>query len=245
MSNVPVASDPDVAPGGTGLRGTHLPLPSPQPNQAGCLRRPVKAASPRTSRCGASRRCRRGLRPALTARLRQLEFLVRGEGKKHVLPGTTHAGTSRIRLTLLSLSLHIGTAWPGGYAGCADVSDGVGLVLVERLGDLRLARVKRSRPSAQPASCPCCEQSSPGALPDQVAFELSERAEDVEDQLAAAGGGIDLLLQRLEADPPLLKQGDGVDEVAQRAAQPVQPPDDEGVARAHVRQGFLSPGRTA
>ena len=81
--------------------------------------------------------------------------------------------------------------------GAADVGDGVGLVVVERLGDLRLAQVKRPRSSAEPSSCSCSQQAGLGALPDQVAFELGECAEDVEDQLAAAGGGVDLLLQGL------------------------------------------------
>ena len=84
-----------------------------------------------------------------------------------------------------------------------------------------------------------------GALPDQVAFELGQRPEDVEDELAAAGGGVDLLLQGLEADAPLLKQGDGVDEVAQGAAKSIQPPDDQGVAGAGKSRASSRPGRSA
>src|SRR5512135_454440 len=121
---------------------------------------------------------------------------------------------------------------PGDAQREADVGDGVALVVVEGLGDLRLAGVERSGPSTQPPPCPGGGQSGLGALPDQVTLELSERAEDMEHQLAAACRGVDLLLQGLEADAPLLQHGDGVDEVAQRAAQPVQPPDHHGVATA-------------
>jgi hypothetical protein len=38
-------------------------------------------------------------------------------------------------------------------------------------------------------------QACAGALADQLARELGERAEDVEDELAAGAGGVDALLQ--------------------------------------------------
>jgi hypothetical protein len=40
-----------------------------------------------------------------------------------------------------------------------------------------------------------------GALPDEVPLELGQRSENMKDQLAAAGGGVDLLLQGSEANP--------------------------------------------
>jgi hypothetical protein len=55
----------------------------------------------------------------------------------------------------------------------------------------------------------------------------------VEHQLAAWGGGVDLLLQAAEPDPAVGQAGDGVDQVPQRAAQAVQLPDDQ-----------VSPGRS-
>jgi hypothetical protein len=51
----------------------------------------------------------------------------------------------------------------------------------------------------------------------------------VKDQLAPAGGGIYVLLKRLEADPLLIKGGNGVDEVSERAAKAIQPPDYERI----------------
>jgi hypothetical protein len=60
----------------------------------------------------------------------------------------------------------------------------------------------------------------------------------VEDQLAARGGGVDLLLQAAP-DPTLGQPGDGVDQVAQGAAEPVELPDDQGVAGAQLVQDLL------
>ncbi len=40
----------------------------------------------------------------------------------------------------------------------------------------------------------------------------------------------------LKPMPPLLQEGDGVDEVSEGAAEPVEPPDDEGVAAAQMRE---------
>ena len=68
-----------------------------------------------------------------------------------------------------------------------------------------------------------------GALADQIALELGQGPEDVEDELAARRGGVDLLGQTLEADPPLRKRGDDLDQVLQRTPQAIEPPDDEGV----------------
>jgi hypothetical protein len=66
------------------------------------------------------------------------------------------------------------------------------------------------------------------------AFELGQRGEDVEDELAA-GGGVHRLLAG-EPDAAVGQAGDGVDQVAQRAAQPVKFPDDQGVAGAQLVQ---------
>src|SRR4051794_7141578 len=51
----------------------------------------------------------------------------------------------------------------------------------------------------------------------------------MKDQLAAAGRGVDLFLQGPEANAPFLQLLDGLDEVLEGAAQPVQPPDNQGV----------------
>lgn len=48
------------------------------------------------------------------------------------------------------------------------------------------------------------------------------------------GGGVDLLSQAAEPDPPFGEAGDGVDQVAQGAAEPVELPDHQGVAGAEL-----------
>ena len=82
-------------------------------------------------------------------------------------------------------------------------------------------------------------QPGAGAFADEVAFELGQGGEDVEDELAAGGGGVDRLLEATEPDPAVGEAGDGVDQVAQRPAQPVQLPDDQGVAGAQLVQELL------
>ncbi len=69
-----------------------------------------------------------------------------------------------------------------------------------------------------------------GPLPDQAALELSQRPEDVEDELATGRGGVDLLGQALEADPPSRQGCDDLDQMLERAAQPAESPDDEGIS---------------
>ena len=56
----------------------------------------------------------------------------------------------------------------------------------------------------------------------------------MEDEPAAGGGGVDRLLQRAEPDVTAGQVGDGVDQVAQRAAEAVEFPDDQGVAGSEL-----------
>jgi hypothetical protein len=79
----------------------------------------------------------------------------------------------------------------------------------------------RGQPSARP-------------LADQVAFELSQGGEHMEDELAAGSGGIDRLLEAAEPDPTLSQSSDGVDQVAQGAAEAVEFPDNLGCRRGAV-----------
>jgi hypothetical protein len=51
----------------------------------------------------------------------------------------------------------------------------------------------------------CGEQSRLGALTDQIPIKLSERAKDKEDQLAAAGGGVDVFGETFETNAALIK----------------------------------------
>jgi hypothetical protein len=82
-------------------------------------------------------------------------------------------------------------------------------------------------------------QPGGGAFADEVAFELGQGGKDVEDELATGGGGVDRLLQTPEPDPPVGQPGDGVDQVPEGAAEPVQLPDDQGVPGPQLVQELL------
>jgi len=80
-----------------------------------------------------------------------------------------------------------------------------------------------------PATGPRRRQPGPGALADQSSFELGQRPKDMKDELTSGGGGVDLLRETLEADLFPIKAGHWRDEVGQRAALPIEPPEDQGV----------------
>ncbi len=58
----------------------------------------------------------------------------------------------------------------------------------------------------------------------------------MEHQLAAGGGGVDRLLEAAEANPLVGEGSDGVDQVPQGAAEPVELPHHQGVAGAELVQ---------
>src|SRR5674536_342177 len=63
---------------------------------------------------------------------------------------------------------------------------------------------------------------------------------------AVRGGGVDQpVAQRPDPDPAGLQGGDDVDEVAQVAAEPVDPPDDQGVAGRRSARQAVHCGRSA
>jgi hypothetical protein len=77
-------------------------------------------------------------------------------------------------------------------------------------------------------------QAGGGAFADEVAFELGQGGEHVEHELAPGGGGVDCLLEAAEPDAAVGQVGDGVDQVAQGAAEAIQLPHHEGVAGAQL-----------
>jgi hypothetical protein len=88
-------------------------------------------------------------------------------------------------------------------------------------------------------------KARPGPLTDQVALELGQCGEDVEHELATRDSGIDRLLQAAEPDTTVGERGDGVDQVAQRAAEPVELPHHQGVAGAELVQDAVPLGAAA
>jgi hypothetical protein len=89
------------------------------------------------------------------------------------------------------------------------------------------------------AAGPSRGQPGAGAFADEVAFELGQGGEDMEDELAAGGGGVDGLLEAAQSDAAVGQAGDGVDQVAEGAAEAVEFPDDQGVAGAQLVQELL------
>src|SRR3954454_15123132 len=82
----------------------------------------------------------------------------------------------------------------------ADLGDAVLLGAVELHRELALLGRQQLRPPAEPAPRPRRTQPGLGTLADEVALELGERPEHVEDQPAAARGGVERLLQAPEPD---------------------------------------------
>ena len=119
---------------------------------------------------------------------------------------------------------------PGDPQRLADGRD-VGLAaVVERPRQRELLAITQLfRPPAEPSPGPRCGQSGLGALANEIALELSQRAEDVKDELAPGGGGVDLLGEGLEANSPLGQRRHHLDQMLEGAAQAIEAPDHEGV----------------
>ena len=64
---------------------------------------------------------------------------------------------------------------------------------------------------------------------DELPFEFRQRAEDMEDQFASAGGRVHALAQALKADFAGGESVYGLDKMLQGTAQPVEFPHDEHV----------------
>ena len=71
---------------------------------------------------------------------------------------------------------------------------------VQFQGQRELGRIEALGPSAHAAACTRREQPGLRALADQIALELGQCAEQVEDQLAAARCGVDVLLKAAQPD---------------------------------------------
>jgi hypothetical protein len=91
------------------------------------------------------------------------------------------------------------------------------------------------------ASGSSCRQPGLCPLSDHAPLELGQGGEDVEDQLATAGGGVDLLGEALEADPSFLKSRHRLDQVRGRSCEKIHLPDDDGVPAAGQAHCFLNP----
>lgn len=91
-------------------------------------------------------------------------------------------------------------------------------------------------PAAAAAPCPSRGQTRKGSLPDEVALELGKGPEEVKDELPRRAGRVHLLRQALKSNLPPLQVAHRVDEVSQRPAEAVQPPDHQRVTGAELLQ---------
>src|SRR5207249_4619376 len=98
------------------------------------------------------------------------------------------------------------------------------------------------RPTAITTTRTCCRQPGFGALSNKVALELRECREDVEDQLPVGGCRVDRLADGLEAYATLAQGFDHVDQMPNRTTQPVEPPNQQGVARLQHLKALLQAG---
>jgi hypothetical protein len=126
----------------------------------------------------------------------------------------------------------------GDLEGFANVPDGRGFVGIEFFHQSDLFGGEGFAPAPLASSGPGSDKSCLGALADDVALKLRKGAEDVEDELPAAGCGVDLLGGALEADALAVKLRDRLDQVLEGSAQAIQAPHHEGVAFPQMREGL-------
>lgn len=109
-------------------------------------------------------------------------------------------------------------------------------------GQADLGRSHFERASAVSPSSACCGEARDGAFGDECSFEFGEGgedAEDAEDEFPGCSCGVDccaLTGEDFQTDTPLGEVVDGVDEVAQIAAETVELPDQEGVVLSECFQ---------
>jgi hypothetical protein len=115
-----------------------------------------------------------------------------------------------------------------------DLGERVLARVVHLAGKYEFCRRHARRSAALTSSGSCRSQPGQSALANEVALKLGQRAEDMEDQLAARRGRIDVLLQATETNLATLELGGGIDQMTERASQPIEFPDHECVARPQL-----------
>ena len=88
-------------------------------------------------------------------------------------------------------------------------------------------------------------QARLSALADQIALELRQGAEDIEHQHTSRRGGVDVFGERTEPDASRRQLADLLDQVAHRAAEPIELPHNQRVAGAQIGQRFAKTGGIA
>ena len=162
------------------------------------------------------------------------------EGDRHVGAASAASGAEQLagaRLRL-PLAVHVGVQRADGDAELlGDVGGGVAAFGHHRHGRAQLGAGHQPRPSAGPPARAGRGEAGHRALQNQVALELGQGGEDAEHQPARGDGRVDAAGEHLEADAPLLQAVHQLDDVPERAADPVELPDHEGVALPRHVQG--------
>lgn len=71
---------------------------------------------------------------------------------------------------------------------------------------------------------------------DEIALELRQRREDIEDQLALSVGGINRIIDALETNTTFVQSAHQVDQMFQRAPEPIKLPNYDDIAGACLVQ---------
>ena len=118
----------------------------------------------------------------------------------------------RIRLPSARLYIRI-QRWLRDSQGLADLLHRGLSTLIELDSHLTALLVEGLRSAAISTTSSSGMEACLGPLSDQVPLELAQRGEDVEDQLAARGRGVDGLLKAAKADLLVLQVRHRLDEV--------------------------------
>ena len=79
-------------------------------------------------------------------------------------------------------------------------------------------------------------EPSLGPFPDQITLELGKGGKDVEDELTLGSGCVDRVGQTLQSNLLFVKPVNDFEKVSQRAAQPVEFPDQDDIAGPNLFQ---------
>jgi hypothetical protein len=102
--------------------------------------------------------------------------------------------------------------------------------------------VRKLRSATQSTAGSGSREAGHGAFSYKVAFKLGKGAKDVKDELATAGGGVDLFGEALEADAALIQPSHQLDELGEGSAEAIEAPDHEGVTGADILEGLGESG---
>ncbi len=129
----------------------------------------------------------------------------------------------------------------GGAVDSEDVGDLFDLFAAgQELADVgQLFVVELTGSSSVAASCSCDLKTCSGAFDDEITFHLSEGGHGVEEEGPYGCGCVDRFGERAELNVLVFELGDEGDQVLKRASDPIELPDDEGIASSQMREGLL------